>query len=309
MVLPRIPTPGMRKNCAAKNPCYFPAHMVQWRVPAMKRRHFKHAKYALILVPAILAAFYAIGQWRSSPSRFEAEWNVQPAFTNDVFTFVRIRYESRGSRRGWRGRGDWTTDMPDAELNLAYRLQQMTSLKVNPEGKRMDLTDPELFRHPFIYIVEPGDLYFFDEEVEILRNYLLNGGFLMVDDFWGERAWENFEYQMKRVFPDRDAREIPLDHQIFNIVFPIKQKPQIPNVGTGTDSEFTGITWEQWDAQTPHYRGIFDDKDRLMVIICHNTDLGDGWEREGENYYYFKEFSEKSAYPLGINIIVYAMTH
>ena len=131
----------------------------------------------------------------------------------------------------------------------------------------------------------------------------------MVDDFWGEYEWHNFKGQMKKVFPDRDPIELPLDHSIFNIVFPIKEKPQIPNVGTGTESQYTGRTWEQPDAKTPHYMGLFDDSGRLMAVICHNTDLGDGWEREGENEYYFKEFSEKSAYPLGINIVFHALTH
>jgi hypothetical protein len=80
-------------------------------------------------------------------------------------------------------------------------------------------------------------------------------------------------------------------------------------VQTGTESQHTGITWEQSDARTPYYKAIYDDNGRIMVMICHNTDLGDGWEREGNNYYYFKEFSEKKAFPMGINIIVYAMTH
>jgi hypothetical protein len=231
------------------------------------------------------------------------------ALARDVFTFVRIKYSSTRRSRGWGGSGDWRTDYPDAELNLAYRLQQMTSLKVDPDGKVLELTNPDLFNYPFIYIVEPGDLLFQEEEVKILRRYLLNGGFLMVDDFWGEREWRNFYDQIKRVFPDREPEELPLEHPVFHIVFDLKEKPQIPNVGLGTYSQYNGITWERWDAQTPHYKAIFDDKGRMIVIICHNTDLGDGWEREGDNIYYFREFSEKKAYPLGINIIFYAMTH
>ena len=236
-------------------------------------------------------------------------WKIDQAFAKDVFTFVRIRYSSNGRSSGWGGSGDWRTDYPDAELNLSYRLQEMTSLKVDPEGKVLEITDKELFNYPFIYIVEPGDLEFSDEEVTTLRRYLLSGGFLMVDDFWGEREWRNFQREIRRVFPEREAQELPLTHPVFNCVFPLKEKPQIPNVGTGTRSQVTGVTWERYDAETPHYKGIFDDKGRLMVIICHNTDLGDGWEREGDNEYYFREFSEKKAYPLGINIIFYAMTH
>lgn len=235
-------------------------------------------------------------------------WQIDKQFTKDVFTFVRIKYSSSGY--GSRGSGVWHVDYPDAELNLSYRLQQLTSMKVNPEGRVLELTDRELFQYPFIYIVEPGELLFSEEEVKNLRRYLLSGGFLMVDDFWGEAQWRNLHQQMKRVFPEREPEELELEHPVFNCVFPIKEKPQIPNVGLGIASQWNGgVTWELYDAKEPHYRAIFDDKRRMMVIICHNTDLGDGWEREGENEYYFREFSEKKAYPLGINIIFYAMTH
>ena len=109
--------------------------------------------------------------------------------------------------------------------------------------------------------------------------------------------------------PEREPAELPLDHPIFHCVFDLKERPQVPNVARGTWSQYDGVTWETPDSREVHYKGIFDDKGRVMVIVCHNTDLGDGWEREGENEYYFREFSEKKAYPLGINIIFYAMTH
>jgi len=269
-------------------------------------RHFCFLLAWTLACPAALAQFNS--NWPQPPKN-----QADPAFAKDVFTFVRIQYKSSRGRGGWGGWGrggrDWRTDYPDAEWNLAYRLEQMTSLKVDPEGKVLKLTDPDLFNYPFIYIVEPGDLYFEEKEVEILRRYLLNGGFLMVDDFWGEQEWENFRYEIKRVFPNREPVELDLSHEIFNMVFVLKEKPQIPNVGLGTESQYHGRTWERPDAQTPHYKAILDDKNRVMVIICHNTDLGDGWEREGDNIYYFREFSEKKAYPLGINIIFYAMTH
>jgi hypothetical protein len=185
----------------------------------------------------------------------------------------------------------------------------MTSLKVDPAGKVLEITDPALFHYPWIYIVEPGYLLFTEQEVAILRKYLLNGGFLMVDDFWGEREWLNFYRQIKRVFPDREPVDLPLEHPVFHCVFDLKEKPQIPSIPWGIESQYTGVTWERPDAREVHIRGISDDLGRLMVIICHNTDLGDGWEREGENEYYFHEFSEKKAYPLGINIVFYAMTH
>jgi hypothetical protein len=244
------------------------------------------------------------------------DWQINPQFKHDVFTFVRIQYDSdwSRSRRGWGGGERWDTDHPDADLNFSFRLQQLTSLQVDPQGKVLRLTDPTLFDYPFIYIVEPGALAFSEAEVQALRRYLLSGGFLMVDDFWGEREYANFYMEIKRVLPDREPRELPLDHTIFDCVFRLTEKPQIPNVGLGTQSRWPGhpnfgITWERDDAREPHYRALEDDQGRIMVLICHNTDLGDGWEREGENEIYFREFSEKWAYPLGINIIFYAMTH
>ncbi len=247
------------------------------------------------------------------------QWENDPEFAADVFTFVRIRYSSydggygggwggRGRGRG-RGGGRWDIDYPDSDLNFSYRLHQLTAMEVHPKGIVLELTDPELFNYPFIYIVEPGRLYFSQAEVDALRRYLLNGGFLMVDDFWGQEEWYHFRDQMKRVFPNREPEEIPISHEIFRAVFVLKEKPQIPNIGDAIRGRAEGRTWEREDAKQVHYKALYDDKGRMMAIICHNTDLGDGWEEEGVDEWYFHEFSEKKAYPLGINIVFYAMTH
>jgi len=239
------------------------------------------------------------------------DWETDREFSEDVFTFVRIEYDSYGrGGYGRRGRGGkWATDWPDSDLNFSYRLQQLTALEVDPDGKILRLTDPELFNYPFIYIVEPGDMSLSEAEVAALRRYLLNGGFLMVDDFWGEREWENFYYEFKRVFPDRSLEELERSHPIFSAVFDLKEKPQIPNIRTALAGRPYGITWEREDAQEVHFWGLEDDMGRLMTIICHNTDLGDGWEEEGVDEWYFHEFSESKAYPMGINIVFHAMTH
>jgi hypothetical protein len=232
------------------------------------------------------------------------QWSNDEKFKQDVFTFVRIRYTSYGEYGG--GWGRWAIDHPDSDLNFSFRLHELTALQVDPNGKVLELTDDELFNYPFIYLIEPGWMTLSEPEVTALRQYLLNGGFLMVDDFWGEYEWANFYREIKRVFPDREPLELPLEHEIFHCVYDLKKKPQIPSIGW---------VWHRRtddgrpDAPEPHYRGIFDDKGRMMAIICHNTDLGDGWEREGESHEYFKEFSEKWSYPLGINIVTYAMTH
>ncbi len=270
-----------------------------------------------------LAQRYYYDERYRDPRRGVPDWENDEEFAHDVFTFVRIRYSSgyggRGSYGQRRGRGGfgrgggggWNTDYPDSDWNFSYRLHQLTSMQVDPDGLVLDLTDPDLFDYPFIYMLEPGRLVFSEEEVKTLRTYLLNGGFLMVDDFWGNEQWFNFYREIKRVFPNREPVEIPLDHTIFHVPYDLKAKPQVPSINNALAGRDYGITWEDHGpgSQTPHFRAIYDAKGRMMVIICHNTDLGDGWEREGENEWYFHEFSEKKAYPMGINIVFYAMTH
>jgi hypothetical protein len=240
-------------------------------------------------------------------------WTNALSYEKDVFTFVRVRYHRRpyGPRRA----GYCFTDFPDSDLNFSYRLHQLTALKVDPDARVLSLTEPELFDYPFIYMVEPGALQFEEAEVQALQQYLRNGGFLMADDFWGPLEWENFEQQMKHVLPECDFTELPMSHPVFHCVFDLGQAKnalQTPNYWTGERSQDTGITWEYHDGEEcrdVHVRALLDRKGRIMVLACHNTDNGDGWEREQEYQYFFREFSEKRAYPLGINIIFYAMTH
>lgn len=257
------------------------------------------------------------------------DWENEAGFEKDVFTFARVQWSSDGGRyggggrRGWGRRrgGGWRTDWPHSDNNFSYRLQQLTSLKVNPEPVIVRLTDDGLFDYPFIYIIEPGSLRFSESEVESLRRYLLSGGFLMVDDFWGDYEWANFEREIKRVFPKRPLVELPPDHEVFSCVYRLKEKPQVCSYHRAQENRDSNgrvipgsetVTWEDGhggDCRTVHYKGIFDDKGRMMAIICHNTDLGDGWEREGMAEWYFSEFAENKSYPMGINIVVYAMTH
>jgi hypothetical protein len=274
----------------------------------------KRSKLVLTALIVVLIAGASFAQFRTareaeSKSVGTPNWKNDDHFQKDVFTFVRIKYSVNGKYGYGHTRQRYLIDFPDSDLNLSYRLQQITSLKVNPDGKVLELTDKELFDYPFIYIVEPGRLTFTEQEIPILRQYLLNGGFLMVDDFWGEEEWANFHQELRLVFPDRESIDLPIEHPIFHCVFDLKEKPQVPGLPHVLSPRWDGRTWEREDAKEVHYRAILDDKGRIMVLICQNTDLGDGWEREGESEVYFREFSEKKAYPMGINIVFYAMTH
>ena len=259
-------------------------------------------------------------------------WTNDPGFEKDVFTFVRLIYrrgsDSSGISRSSSPRG-WVTDFPDSDLNFSFRLQQVSSLRVDPDGRVLHIADLALFDYPWVYMVEPGGLQLKEEEVPILRRYLENGGVLMADDFWGQKQWDNFEKNMNLVLPGRQFVELPMSNQLFHCVFDIrvpKNKLQTPNYAQGIRSLNPaswdyGVTWERdhddydnYDGQgraarDMHVRAIFDDKKRVMVIATHNCDNGDGWEREGEHDGFFHEFSEKRAYPLGINIVFYLMTH
>lgn len=242
------------------------------------------------------------GGYRSMDDRAGVPvWEHDENFAHDSFTFARVIYNSNS----WGDR--WRTDFPDSDLNFSLRLQQLTSMKVNPLPVQLELTDPRLFDYPFLYMIEVGGLMLSEAEAEAMRRYCLNGGFIMIDDFWGQAALDHLLHVLSQVFPDRTAQEVPLEHPIFQCVYPLQEKPQVPSVHwyrSGRTYEDHGPGSEQ-----VHYMAIYDDGGKIMMFICHNTDLGDGWEREGDDPHYFQEFAVKKSYPLGINIVTYAMTH
>ena len=255
----------------------------------------------------------------ASHSSGTPEWTNAPGFEKDVFTFVRIirdRVPDAPARSG-----QWITDFPDSDLNLSFRLQQITTIRTDPDGRTLRITDPDLFNYPWIYMVEPGSLLLRDEEVPILRKYFLNGGVLWADDFWGGLEWKQFADQIQRVLPEGKWVELPMDHPIFHCVFDIKvpkNKLQTPAQDLAMRRHSTDYTYEDFhqsenggldQCRDMHVRAMLDEKGRIMVIATHNCDNGDSWEREGENEWFFHEFSEKRGYPLGINVIFYLMSH
>lgn len=245
-------------------------------------------------------------------------WENPGPFRHDVFTFARaiFRSERRVPRRA--PVFGWFVDYPDADLNLSYRLQQMTSMKVDPDARVVHLDSPEMADFPFIYMVHTEDMVLRDEEVTGLSNYLRNGGSLLVADFWGTAAWDNFAAEMQRVLPGKTWVNIPMDHPLFHCVYQIKgpeNELQIPTLQYWIRSHNPAdpksrITVDRGEgSEDVHVRALLDDHDRIMVLTLHNTDLSDGWEREGEAEDYFRELSEKRAYPIAINVIFYLMTH
>jgi len=262
----------------------------------------------------------------ASHSTGTPEWTNPPGFEKDVFTFARIMFKHGGEAppgaRGW-GRGPhlgWWVDFPDADLNFSYRLQQMTSMKVDPDGRVIRLTDPTLTSFPMIFMEHPAYILLSEAETSALRNYLLNGGALFINDFWSTHEWNIFEAAMKRVLPGRTYTELSMDHPIFHCVFNLKgplQRLQVPTIQFWN----TDHNWD--DPNSPPLqrvdRGVgsekmsvrawLDDKGRIMALVIHNSDVADGWEREGEDDRYFRTFSEKISYPLGVNIVFYLMTH
>ena len=216
------------------------------------------------------------------------------------FYFTRAIYSSGSG--GWRRGAAWATDYPEADIHFGIVLRRVTNLDAHHDPNPIRLDDPELRRFPFLYAVEVGYMRLTDYEVEGLRDYLLAGGFLMVDDFWGSREWAAFEENIRRVLPDRPIVEIPKDHPVFRSYYRIDELVQVPAI----NNALRGRTWER-DGYVPHLRGIFAEDGRLLVAINWNTDLGDAWEHADKPYYPL-EYST-FAYEMTVNLIVYAMSH
>lgn len=221
------------------------------------------------------------------------------------FTFARLVYNSPNSPYGrWMGIGAWAVDFPEADEHLISGIRDWagTNLNISPRPEQLPIMDERLFDHPFMYIVEPGYMELSDEEAARLREYVARGGFFFLDDFHGEYEWENVQTQLKRVFPEYEIKDLPLDHPVFHSYLDIGEVVQVPGVA----SLVRGVTYEKGGV-TPHYMGVEDKNGRLVVFIARNCDLGDAWEwindpRYPANYGVI-------AYRIVVNVILYAMSH
>ncbi len=226
------------------------------------------------------------------------------------FTFCRLAYMS--VRRDGSGNG-WTTDFPEAERNVLTRIGELTTTRISrwshgePGYAIVSATDPDLYRCPFVMATDVGELGFTQEEVHGLRDYLDKGGFFWADDFWGSAAWSHFVGQIQKVFPDRPLVELPPEHPLFTQLYIITKVPQIPSINSWRSTG--GSTSELGrDSARPSMWAISDEEGRILVLVTHNTDISDGWEREAYDDRYFYLFSPE-AYAVAVNVLLWAMSH
>ena len=263
---------------------------------------------------ATAAAVLAAAPASSEGARGGAHASAAPQ--GAAFTFVRVEYDSIGGYgesfyfydgRYWLR---WETDFPQADRNFLHRFRELTTTDPHMEAVTRRLTDGDIFDYPFLYMCDVGWMQLTPQEGRRLREYLLKGGFLWIDDFWGTAEWRNLESAFAQVFPERSWQDIPADHPILRQVFPLAAAPQVP----ARDFAYLGRD-EAWVHRYPaeplepvNLRGVFDDQGRLMAVATHNTDIGDGFEREAYGEEYFETYSTV-AYAMGVNIVVYALSH
>jgi hypothetical protein len=221
------------------------------------------------------------------------------ASPHSEYQFVRLEYTGTSL---FGGRERWLTDYPEAETHLIRGIKRLTRIDTADEGHFLSIMDDSLFDYPWIYAVEVGHWVLSDEEAARLREYLLRGGFLMVDDFHGTLEWATFIQGMSRIFPDRAIVDVPADDAVFHVAYDLNEHVQIP----GIQSLYSGRNYEK-DGFNPYWRGIYDDDGRLMVMINFNMDLGDAWEH-ADNPIYPQPLTGL-AYRYAINYLLYSMTH
>ena len=266
----------------------------------------------ILLTAAIcLSAAVATAQFgRRGFGGFRASFATTKDFDGH-FHFCRWVYQSALDGDG----GNWNADWPRADINLSIRLSELTKADVSKDGTGepnhllVRFTSPEAFDCPFVMATEVGRAFITDQDAKAMRLYLEKGGFLWVDDFWGSYAWDHWVAQLRKALPASEFPifDLPPDHPLFRTQFEVTSVPQIPNIGfyLGTGG---GTSERGSDSAVAHARGINDKHGRLIVLMTHNTDFGDSWEREGDSPEYFVAVGPRG-YAFGINAVLYALTH
>jgi hypothetical protein len=261
---------------------------------------------------ALVAALPAYAQFgRGGLFGFGAGRTATAQDFDGRFHYCRVVYRQSPDGRD----GSWRTDYPRADINFSIRFSELTRANVSfnlqgePNHLLVNLGGPELFGCPIVILSAPGAVSINEAEGANLRTYLLKGGFLWADDFWGSYEWDHWVREIRHALP---ADEYPIfdvaaEHPLLHTQFEVSGVTQIPNIGFYERS--AGRTSEQGaDSAVPHLRAIADRQGRIIVLITHNTDIGDSWEREGDDPRYFMMFGPKG-YALGINAFLYALTH
>ena len=267
-------------------------------------------KARLLILAFVLAAAAGAAYAQRGGRGFSGIRRPGPDSFTGSFTFCRLAVRPAYDGDG----GSWAVDYPRADENLSIRRAELTKTPITvdeagaPHYVVIQATEPELFHCPFVALTNPGRAFLSDEDAAALRKYFQKGGFMWSDDFWGSYSWDHWIRELRKVLPalDYPLVDLPIAHPMFHTLFDAKRIPQIPNIGF---YQGTGRTSERgYDSERPHACAILDSKGGVVVLITHNTDFGDAYEREGEDPEYFYKFSVEG-YAVGIDVLLYAMTH
>jgi hypothetical protein len=281
-------------------------------MPTLARARWR--PFVLALAALTAAGIALVTASSAAPQRWRRSFGVSstsPWLYDGRFIFCRLAFEQSPDGDG----GGWFVDYPRADLNFPFRLGELTETPIShddrgqPNHVVLTATDPHLFECPFVMMTEPGGAWFSDDDAAALRKYLDKGGFLWVDDFWGEYAWAVWERELRKILPSGEfpIYDVPLDHLIFRTQYHLQAIPQIPSINFWLGSGFQ--TSERYgDSAVPHVRAVNNARGDIMVLMTHNTDFGDAFEREGEDRRYFDTFATVG-YAFGVNVYLYAMTH
>ena len=246
------------------------------------------------------------------------EGNLPPRFPprslpDRDFAFCKIMYDQVRYERLGMG---WSTDYPFAGINLMLRFEDLTTARISTDRRGepnhwvVRMTDDALFNCPFTMASDVGTIGFSPEEALRMREYLLKGGFLWVDDFWGTPAWEHWANEIGKVLPRAEypIRDVPLDHPVFRAMTHVDKVPQITAIQFWYGTRGRTTSERGADSEVAHLRAITDKHGRFLVVMTHNTDVADAWEREADDPRFFAQFAP-DGYGLGINVLVHMMSH